>query len=176
MKLQMVGCSHHNSSLALRERLAFNPVQTAEALDRWRLRYPATEAVLLSTCNRIEIYTAWDTDSAGPNHKQVAEFLAEFHGIDLCAIFDDLFEQSGEEALRYLRDEGARNITIINRSPERAATMAGQFSGQPVPWEQLDDWLVAADLVVSTTGAAEPIVTLARFQRIESRRYQRPLL
>jgi glutamyl-tRNA reductase len=278
MKLQMVGCSHHNSSLALRERLAFNPVQAAEALDRWRLRYPATEAVLLSTCNRVEIYTAWDTDSAGPNHQQVAEFLAEFHGIDLCAIFDDLFEQSGEaavrhlftvaasldsmvlgepqilaqvkqayqlaqqhesagplthemfqaalrvakrvanetsvyrkrvsiasvavgdfahdifdrfddkqvlvigagemgeEALRYMRDEGARNITIINRSPERAAGMAEKFSGRAVAWEQLDDWLVAADLVVSTTGAAEPIVSFARFQRLEPRRYQRPLL
>jgi glutamyl-tRNA reductase len=278
MKLQMVGCSHHNSSLALRERLAFNPVQAAEALDRWRLRYPATEAVLLSTCNRVEIYTAWDTDSSGPNHRQVAEFLAEFHGVDLCAIFDDLFEQSGEaavrhlftvaasldsmvlgepqilaqvkqayqlaqqhesagplthemfqaalrvakrvanetslyrkrvsiasvavgdfahdifdrfddkqvlvigagemgeEALRYLRDEGARNITVVNRSPERAAAMAEQFSGQAVAWEQLDEWLVAADLVVSTTGAAEPIVALARFQRLEPRRYQRPLL
>jgi glutamyl-tRNA reductase len=278
MKLQMVGCSHHNSSLALRERLAFNPVQAAEALDRWRLRYPATEAVLLSTCNRVEIYTAWDTDSAGPNHQQVAEFLAEFHGIDLCAIFDDLFEQSGEaavrhlftvaasldsmvlgepqilaqvkqayqlaqqhesagpmthemfqaalrvakrvanetslyrkrvsiasvavgdfahdifdrfddkqvlvigagemgeEALRYLRDEGARNITVVNRSPERAAAMAEKFSGRAAAWEQLDEWLVAADLVVSTTGAAEPIVTLARFQRLEPRRYQRPLL
>jgi glutamyl-tRNA reductase len=278
MKLQMVGCSHRHSSLALRERLAFNPAQAAEALDRWRLRYPATEAVLLSTCNRVEIYTAWDTEVAGPDHQQVAEFLAEFHGIDLCAIFDDLFEQSGEaavrhlftvaasvdsmvlgepqilaqvkqayqlaqqhesagplthemfqaalrvakrvanetslyrkrvsiasvavgdfahdifdrfddkqvlvigagemgeEALRYLCDEGARNIAIVNRSAERAAAMAEQFSGRAAAWEQLDDCLVAADLVVSTTGAAEPIVSLARFQRIEPRRYQRPLL
>ena len=278
MKLQMVGCSHHHSSLELRERLAFNPAQAADALDRWRSRFPATEAVLLSTCNRVELYTAWDTGTAGPNHQQVAEFLAEFHGLDLDAIFDDLFEQSGEaavrhlftvaasldsmvlgepqilaqvkqayqlaqerastgplthemfqaalrvakrvanetslyrkrvsvasvavgefardifdrfddkqvlvigagemadEALRYLRDEGAQQLTIINRHAERAAAMAEQFAGRAGAWGQLDEQLVAADLIVSATGAAEPIVTLERFLRIEPRRYQRPLL
>ena len=54
--------------------------------------------------------------------------------------------------------------------------MAEQFAGRAAPWDQLDELLVAADLVVSTTGATEPIVTLERFQRIEPRRYQRPLL
>jgi glutamyl-tRNA reductase len=278
MKLQMVGCSHHHSSLALRERLAFNPAQAAEALDLWRSRFPAAEAVLLSTCNRVELYTAWDTGAAGPNHQQVAEFLAAFHGIDLAAVFDDLFEQSGEaavrhlftvaasldsmvlgepqilaqvkqayqlaqerastgplthemfqaalrvakrvasetsinrkrvsvasvavgdfardifdrfddkqvlvigagemaeEALRYLRDEGARQPTIVNRNPERASAMAEQFAGRSTAWDQLDEQLIAADLIVSATGAAEPIVTLERFGRIEPRRYQRPLL
>ncbi len=40
MKLQMVGCSHHNAPLEIRERLAFNPQQAAEALARWRRSSP----------------------------------------------------------------------------------------------------------------------------------------
>ena len=58
MNFQLVGCSHHNASIELRERLAFNPTQAARALDLWRERFPAAEAVLLSTCNRVEVYSA----------------------------------------------------------------------------------------------------------------------
>jgi len=278
MQLQLVGCSHHNSTLDLRERLAFNPTQAAVALDRWRERFPAAEAVLLSTCNRIEVYAAWDVGAAGPSHRQVAEFLAGFHGVELPDIFDRLFEQSGEaavrhlftvaasldslvvgepqilaqvkqayqlaqerhsagplthemfqaalrcarrvaretslyekrvsipsvaigefasqifdrfddkrvlvigagemgqETLRFLQDAGAREVTVVNRGGARAAELAERFGGRAAPWEELDSLLVAADLVVSTTGSAEPIVTRERFARIEPQRYQRPLL
>ena len=58
VKLAMVGCSHRLSSLAVRERLAFSPTQTADALAAWRADHAETEAVLLSTCNRVELYTA----------------------------------------------------------------------------------------------------------------------
>jgi glutamyl-tRNA reductase len=278
MKLQMVGCSHHKSSLAVRERLAFNADQAAAALDQWRARFPATEAVLLSTCNRVEVYAAADVETALPSRQEVAAFLGEFHGLSLDSLFDDLLEQSGEEAvrhlftvaasldsmvlgepqvlaqvkqayqlaqdrncagplthemfqaalrtakriasetsihkrrvsvasvavgecaaavferfddkqvlvigagemgaeaLRYLYDAGARRVTIVNRNPERAAAMAEEYSVRAAAWDELDRWLVEADLVVSATGAAKPVVTLSRFLRLEARRYQRPQL
>ena len=82
--------------------------------------------------------------------------------------------EMGDETLRYLQDAGARDVTIVNRSPERPAmppTLArprGQL-GRPA------HAAVRADLVISTTGAGRPIVTLADFQRIEVARFQRPL-
>ena len=84
--------------------------------------------------------------------------------------------EMGQETLRYLRDGGARDVTIVNRSAARAAELAAEFGGRAAPWEELDQHLVAADLVVSTTGAEEPIVSLERFQQFEPLRYQRPLL
>jgi glutamyl-tRNA reductase len=81
----------------------------------------------------------------------------------------------GDETLRYLQEEGARDITVVNRTKERAEEMAAKWSGRAAPWEELHDQLIAADLVVSTTGATEPIVTLADFRRLEPQRYQRPL-
>ena len=80
-----------------------------------------------------------------------------------------------EETLRYLADEGARKPIVINRSPERAAELASRWKGRTQDWSALDEAIVAADLVISTTGATEPIFTLEAYRRIESRRYQRPL-
>jgi glutamyl-tRNA reductase len=277
MKVHLVGCSHHNAPVELRERLNFSPLQAEQALDLLHERYPRTEAVLLSTCNRVELYVASDDEERLPGHHEAAEFLADFHGLKLYDIFDELFEHTGEDAVRhlfmvaasldsmvvgepqilsqvkqayqlatardcagplthaifqsavmvarrvanettinqrrvsipsvavadfarqifesfddkrvlvigagemaeetlvYLQAEGARQITIINRSPERAADLAGQYQAQVAPWEQLDQALASADLVVSTTGASQPIVSLDDFRRIERARDQRPL-
>lgn len=277
MKLQMVGCSHHNASLEVRERLAFSPDQAATALGKWRQSFPTTEAVLLSTCNRVELYTAAVDPEAIPSDQQVKEFLAEFHGLPLHQVFDDLFEQSGEGAVRhlftvaasldsmvlgepqilaqvkqayqlarehnsvgpithdifqralrvakrvatetsinekrvsiasvavidfaknvferfddkqilvigagdtaeetlvYLQAEGAQHVTVVNRNRDAAMALAQRYSGCTSTWDELDAQLTKADLIVSTTGAMQPIVTLERFRRIEPQRYQRPL-
>jgi glutamyl-tRNA reductase len=98
----MVGCSHHNSPVELRERLAFNGAQIGDALSRLRRAFPGTEAVLLSTCNRLEVYTAAEEPHGGPNHQQVVEFLAGYHKVAVAHIFDDLFERHDEDAVRHL--------------------------------------------------------------------------
>ncbi|MEZ6069880.1 MAG: glutamyl-tRNA reductase [Pirellulales bacterium] len=83
--------------------------------------------------------------------------------------------EMAEETLRYLCDAGARDITLVNRSRDRAEALAAQFSGQAASWEQLFELLTAADLVVSTTGAKLPVVTRQQFTEIEPARFQRPL-
>jgi glutamyl-tRNA reductase len=83
--------------------------------------------------------------------------------------------EMAEETLRYLRDEGARHITVVNRHVERADQLAAEWNGRAVGWEQLTEALATADLVISTTGASEPIVTLEHFGRIERSRQPRPL-
>ena len=56
--LVVVGLSHHSSPVALRERFAFAEASVPEALQRLRESGAAEEAVILSTCNRVEIYAA----------------------------------------------------------------------------------------------------------------------
>ena len=68
-------------------------------------------------------------------------------------------------------------MLVTNRSPEKAAVLAAEYGGEPVPWEQLDDALVQADIVLSTTGAPEPIVPRRRFdEKVRYRRGGRPLI
>ena len=45
MKVQVVGCSHHNSSVEMRERLAFSPERARDAVSQLRTLYPDTETV-----------------------------------------------------------------------------------------------------------------------------------
>ena len=93
MPIVVTGLSHHSSPVELRERFAFSEAQLIEALGQLRKRGIADEAVILSTCNRVEIYTASsDTDEAPC--QALRQFLCEFHGIE---------EQPGE-ALYTLRD------------------------------------------------------------------------
>ena len=93
MKLQIVGCSHHTAPLEVRERLAFRPEQVPVALTRWRDRFPQSEAVLLSTCNRVEVFVANEQPMGSPTHHEIVDFLADFHGLNAVEIFDWLFKR-----------------------------------------------------------------------------------
>jgi glutamyl-tRNA reductase len=82
----------------------------------------------------------------------------------------------GELTLRHLRDLRPRRILVTNRSPEKAAAVAGGCSGEALPWEKLDEALAAADIVLSTTGASELVVTFERYQRVLARRSGGPVV
>jgi glutamyl-tRNA reductase len=82
----------------------------------------------------------------------------------------------GELTLQHLRDLKPREILVTNRSPEKAQSVAAGCGGSAVPWEKLDEVLVGADVVLSTTGAPEPIVTRERFRAIKARRAGRRMV
>jgi glutamyl-tRNA reductase len=63
----------------------------------------------------------------------------------------------------------------VNRSLERAKELAERTIGHFAPWEQLLPLVAKADLIVSTTGASQPIVSNADFERIAPQRAERPL-
>jgi glutamyl-tRNA reductase len=76
----------------------------------------------------------------------------------------------GELTLRHLRDLRPRRIWVTNRSADKAQAVAAGCGGLPIAWEQLDGALAKADIVLSTTGATEPIMTLERYETIRARR------
>jgi glutamyl-tRNA reductase len=83
----------------------------------------------------------------------------------------------GRLTLNHLAELKPAAVLVTNRSPEKAAASAKDCGGQVVPWANLDDALVRADIVLSTTGAPEPIVSRKRFdERVRRRRAGRPLL
>ncbi|MSQ96063.1 MAG: glutamyl-tRNA reductase [Gemmataceae bacterium] len=76
----------------------------------------------------------------------------------------------GALTLKHLRELKPERILVTNRSPEKAQDIAKECGGSAIPWDQLDDALVEADIVLSTTGAPEPIMTRRRFDGILARR------
>lgn len=278
MNVQVVYCTHQTTKLDVREKLAFSSAeQLSRAYRRLRTDFPKIDVVLLSTCNRVELYTVQEDPEGAPTPEQVARFLAEFHHIPQDEFLSDLLRQTGrdavrhlfqvvssldsmvlgepqivnqvkeayriaieneacgvltnalfqdairvskrvrsetrlsegrvsiasvavgefarsifdrfddkrvlvigagemaEETLRYLQSEGARHITVINRSLDRARQLAAEFGAQPRPIEDLDDCLAAADLIVSATGAELPVVDEVRFARIRAHSGEKPV-
>jgi glutamyl-tRNA reductase len=276
--LTLVGGTHRTMPLELRERLAFSAEQAAAALAAFRERFPGREAVLLSTCNRVELYAAGEHELTPPATAELVSFLAECRGVEPAGLesvisrerddavvrhlfgvaagldsmvlgepqilgqvkqawtlaqaagttgpltagmfqaalrtakrvttetglgrertsipsvavadfaaavferFDDkrvLLLGAGKmaaETLRYLRQAGARDVTVVNRTASRAVELAAKLGARPGAFSELPAELAAADLVVSTTGADEPVVSLAAFRLVADRRGGRPLV
>ncbi|HKA91696.1 MAG TPA: glutamyl-tRNA reductase [Haliangiales bacterium] len=78
-------------------------------------------------------------------------------------------------AARHLRDDGVAAIRVANRTPERARELAVRIDGAAVAWESLDDELVLADVVITSTGSRQPILTRARLKPVTRARRYRPL-
>jgi len=83
-RLLLLGLNHMTAPLEVREKLAFNASQARAAVEALRAKFPACEAVLLSTCNRVELYAARDTAAVGahqpPGVGELVDFLADWTG------------------------------------------------------------------------------------------------
>lgn len=80
MRLLALGLDHRSAPTAVREALAFDDPARDRALDRLRSAHDGTEFVILSTCNRVELYAAADDDANLPGVDDLTAFLADVHG------------------------------------------------------------------------------------------------
>lgn len=176
MLIQVVGCSHHATSLALRERLAFSPAQVREALDQWRRVFRGVEAVLLSTCNRVEVYAATEQEQ-GPGLDQIAGFLARFHGLDKAEVAEQLYEYTDEAAVQHLFSVAASLDSMVLGEPQILAqvkeayqTAAEQDTTGPLLHELFQTALhvarrVAGETAIHQRRVSVPSVAVADFAR-----------
>ncbi len=77
MQVLLVGLNHKTATVEVRERIAFDSQSATEALVHLKEKYPAGEFVLLSTCNRVELYSALNR-SSDPSPTELVRALAEF--------------------------------------------------------------------------------------------------
>lgn len=118
MNLRMVGCSHHSSGVAVREQLAFTPEQAAEALAAWNAERPGSEAVLLSTCNRVEFYAAAPSDQLPPCPQLMKRQLANSHGLSLESFSTDLVTLRDEQVVTHLFRVAASLDSMVLGEPQ----------------------------------------------------------
>ena len=273
--LFVLGLSWRTARVALRERLAFKDDEIPGALAELRQSESVGEAMILSTCNRVEIYGATPRGapasaltmataearrflaaSRGTSREEIEDALYEVtdtdavrHAFRVAAaldsmvvgeaqilgqlkgafgaaqqsnatgpvlrrcmeqafrvakrvrtdtgiargaanvssvavelagrVFGDLYGKTvavvgagkmSDLAARHLRASGAGTVLVTNRSPEKAAEVAERVDGTARPWEDLETVLSLADVVISSTGAPEPILTRKLVKRAMKRR------
>lgn len=83
----------------------------------------------------------------------------------------DMAELAGQ----HLRAEGIASIRVVNRSEGRGRSTAAAVGGTWVPWSELERELVAADVVVASTGATQPVLDRAAMMRVMRARRGRPI-
>jgi len=267
-----LGINHTTASVAVRERVAFNPEQLVEALRQLCRVVGSREAAILSTCNRSELYL--EMESGQP--QAVLDWLAKFHDVPVedlraCAyvhqddqairhmmrvacgldslvlgepqilgqiksayavareagtlgpllgrlfqatfstaktvrtdtaigenpvsvaftavslakqIFTDLSQSqallvgAGETitlVARHLHEQGVKNIVVANRTLERAALLADEFSGQAIVLSDIPDALVHSDIVISSTASQLPILGKGAVERALKLRKHKPI-
>jgi glutamyl-tRNA reductase len=100
MDLVVVGLSHRTAPLSLRERLAFAGGEAEELLRRAGTPDTMPERLLLSTCNRTELYALADTTDLG--REQFLEMVRSHRGLDLGETDGTLYTHSGPEMVSHL--------------------------------------------------------------------------
>jgi glutamyl-tRNA reductase len=130
MHLLLVGISHKTAPVELRERLDFQVRGIDRALQALAARGSTREAVVLSTCNRAEVYVACDDVPA--TLTDLVSFVSEFNAIDQPAVAPHLYDVADLEAARHLFRVAAGLDSLVVGEPQvfgqvkEAHTIAGE--------------------------------------------------
>jgi len=107
----LVGLNHRTAPLELREKLALSASALQSAFAAWRIQIgievnhqqPSAiinEAVILSTCNRLEVYASADDTNAGVLF--IKKFLANLQNVPIAELTTHLYNYSGDAAIQHL--------------------------------------------------------------------------
>ncbi|MFO0847265.1 MAG: glutamyl-tRNA reductase [Gemmataceae bacterium] len=121
MNLRAVGCNFQTAAVELREKLAFDDAGRDRATAELAARYGA-EAVLISTCNRVELYVARPPGERPFDAGLAAEFLGEAHGVPADRVAAALYDRANADAVAHL--------CRVTASLDSLIVGEGQIAGQ----------------------------------------------
>jgi glutamyl-tRNA reductase len=116
MQLLLVGISHRTAPVELRERVDFQSRGVDRALAALATRGVAREAVVLSTCNRSEIYAA--VDDAGAGRTDLVAFLSAFHKVDPATLAPHVHSATDLDVARHLFRVAAGLDSLVVGEPQ----------------------------------------------------------
>ena len=101
MTIALAGLSHHTCPVELRERLSFPEERLPAALLRLKQELHDGGVVVLSTCNRVEVYVR-DDGTPEQLHETIRAFLAAWHDVDPDEFTPHLYERHNRKAVAHL--------------------------------------------------------------------------
>ncbi|MBI4844821.1 MAG: glutamyl-tRNA reductase [Nitrospirae bacterium] len=100
MNILVVGLNHNTAPIEVREKFAFDGDKLERALKMLMKSNIAGENVILSTCNRVEMYSGVRDIESGIDN--IRNFLADFHGVPKALLEKSLFILHGREAVKHI--------------------------------------------------------------------------
>jgi glutamyl-tRNA reductase len=166
MHLLLVGTSHHSAPVDLRERVDFSRRGVPEALTVLDEIRGITEVVVLSTCNRSEIYVMCED----PSHQRdaLASFMSAYHDVPESELAPHLYSRLDADAVRHLFRVAAGLDALVVGEPQilgqvkDAFTTASQRGCTGTLLNRLFQWSFSVGKRVrSETGLGEGAVSVS---------------
>ena len=121
MHIVALGLNHQTAPVATRERLAFTAEELPKVLQRLKDEVQLSEALVLSTCNRVELYGV--TDTLNDCHERMIKFLADYHQIEAKSFSENLYFHTDSEAIHH----GFRVASSLDSMVVGEPQILGQF-------------------------------------------------
>jgi glutamyl-tRNA reductase len=114
--LLLVGINHRTAPVEVRERLDFQAKGLPSALSALGARGTLSEAAVLSTCNRAEVYVACDDVTA--TRADIVSFFSEYHGVDAASLQSHVYDHVDLDAARHLFRVAAGLDSLVVGEPQ----------------------------------------------------------
>ncbi len=129
----------------------------------------------LAVAKRVRRETALGSAAVSVSYAAVELAKKIFGGLQGKTIFIVGAGKMSELAAKHLLRSGASSILVSNRTYDRAQELAAAFHGTAVPFENLFEQMAQADIVISSTGSQEAIITRPQVEKLLSARKNRPI-
>jgi glutamyl-tRNA reductase len=166
MNILVVGLSHKTATVEVREKLSIPEARLEEAITRLKTYAHISEAAILSTCNRMEIYVVTSDTEAGL--RETIQFLSEFSGLPLQYLRRYLFILLRQDAVCHLMrvSAGLDSLVLgegqILAQVKRTHQLAQQYNGTGrILNELFKQALSAGKLVRTETGIGSGAVSVS---------------
>ena len=126
MHLFLLGVSHRTAPLALRERLDFSSRDVGAAVEALSARATTSETVVLSTCNRSEIYVV--SDQLARAREELIGFFADYHQVPAAQFVPHLFAREDAQAAHHLFRVAAGLDSLVVGEPQVLGQVKEAFS------------------------------------------------
>ena len=126
MRLLVVGCSFRTAAVGLRERLAFSEAELPQVLRQIRELGDIEEGMLLSTCNRVEIWAV----SRRPRHagRSLVEFLERSRGVERSELKRALYKHQGAAAVTHIFRVTSSLAAMVVGEPQIAGQVKDAYA------------------------------------------------
>ena len=125
MHLLLLGVSHKTAPVDVRERLDFSSRDLGAAVEALATRASTAESVVLSTCNRSEVYVA--SDNPAQARDEIIEFLSQYHSLPPDSFLPHLFSLSDDGAAKHLFRVAAGLDSLVVGEPQILGQVKGAF-------------------------------------------------
>ncbi len=116
MELLLLGVSHHTAPVDLRERVDFSKRGVTTALGELAVYPSLAEAVVLTTCNRAELYVTCEDPTA--TALDLATFMSQFHEVPDTELAPHLYTHTGQDVVRHLFRVAAGLDSLVVGEPQ----------------------------------------------------------